>query len=113
MKPHYVGGNDVYVAAETDYWQIHFLGEGEPFVTNFDAEVGITAGVIDGPTTPTQAVTRRVDDAVGGADLCTGGIEISPDATATYTSVFAVHDGGSAVPDGPRTLLTAIADGVE
>lgn len=107
---YYVSGNNVYSAAESEYWQEHFVESDRPFVTNFDDEKGISVGILDGPTGVTNAVTRRIDDEVGGIDLCVGGVVLDPDATATYRSVVAVHDGGEAVPDRPRELIDAAAE---
>ena len=108
---YYVSGNNVYSAAESEYWQEHFVESDRPFVTNFDDEKGISVGILDGPTEVTNAVTRRLGDEVGGIDLCVGGVALDPDATATYRSVVAVHDGGEAVPERPRELIDAAAGG--
>lgn len=107
---YYVSGNNVYSAGESEYWQEHFVESDRPFVTNFDDEKGISVGILDGPTGVTNAVTRRIDDEVGGIDLCVGGVVLDPNATATYRSVVAVHDGGEAVPDRPRELIDAAAE---
>jgi hypothetical protein len=104
---YHISGNEVYVVSEVERWQTHFIEGDPPFITHFDDSHAVTLGVIDGPTTATQAVTRSIDGDAGGVDMCVGGIELDPGASTEYTSVVAVHETAEGIAETARRLVEA------
>lgn len=104
---YHISGNEVYVVSGVERWQTHFVEGDPPFITHFDDSHAVTLGVIDGPTTATQAVTRSIDGDAGGVDMCVGGIELDPGASTEYTSVVAVHETSEDVAGTAERLVEA------